>query len=114
VKNQYLEISVFRFIGGNDNAEIRRDFFLRKKEYASLQSAYRPSMLGSPEVVTISGAAGTGKSALARELGRFITANKGVFLVNLTNLTSQSLSLHYHQRSMIGVADQLGRMTPVF
>lgn len=114
MKNQYLEISVFRFIGGNDNAEIRRDLFLRKKEYASLQSAYRPSMLGSPEVVTISGAAGTGKSALARELGRFITANKGVFLVNLTNLTSQSLSLHYHQRSMIGVADQLGRMTPVF
>lgn len=70
--------------------ELKQAVFMRDAEYASLQCAYRRAVSGSSELAIISGPSGTGKSWLANRLGRFVTANKGMFLTGKFDQLHQS------------------------
>lgn len=74
----------------NPKLELREEMFAREKEYTMVQSAYRRSVTGSPEIVLIGGASGTGKSTLGYNLGKFIRSNKGVFLSSKFDQFNQS------------------------
>jgi predicted ATPase len=54
--------------------------FGRKAELSTIIDAYRRSVSGETELVTISGLSGTGKSFLACEFGKYAVANGGILL----------------------------------
>ncbi|KAK1744367.1 putative AAA ATPase [Skeletonema marinoi] len=54
--------------------------FGRNVELSTIKDAYRRSISGDCGLVTISGTSGTGKSLLANEFGKFVSADGGIFL----------------------------------
>ncbi|KAK1744417.1 putative AAA ATPase [Skeletonema marinoi] len=54
--------------------------FGRNVELSTIKDAYRRSISGDCGLVTISGKSGTGKSLLANEFGKFVSADGGIFL----------------------------------
>jgi predicted ATPase len=52
----------------------------RNAELSTIRDAYRRSVSGECEMVTISGPAGSGKSFLACEFGKYVLSSGGVFL----------------------------------
>jgi ABC-type multidrug transport system fused ATPase/permease subunit len=71
--------------------ELDDTVFGRNDEFSSLQSSYRRSLLGSPELAIITGISGTGKSTMAKRLGKFITASGGIFLSGKFDQMMQSV-----------------------
>eukprot|EP00984_Skeletonema_dohrnii_P024711 scaffold13838_cov104-Skeletonema_dohrnii-CCMP3373.AAC.9 len=59
---------------------IEKTMFGRNVELSIIKDAYRRSISGECGLVTISGTSGTGKSLLANEFGKFVSAEGGVFL----------------------------------
>ncbi len=59
---------------------IEKTMFGRNAELSSIKDAYRRSIVGESELVTIAGASGAGKSLLANEFGEFVSAGGGIFL----------------------------------
>ncbi|KAL7487783.1 hypothetical protein ACHAW6_013360 [Cyclotella cf. meneghiniana] len=60
--------------------DLNENVFLREDELASIQSSYQRSVTESCEFAIIAGESGTGKSWLAQRVGRFISAQGGLFL----------------------------------
>ncbi len=56
------------------------DIFGRNAELSIIKDAYRRTVSGVTELVTISGRSGTGKSLLAHEFGKYVLASGGIFL----------------------------------
>lgn len=80
--------------------ELRETFMPRDNEFALIQSCYRRSILGPCEVAVISGESGSGKSWLARRVGRFVSAQSGLFLtgkfqMKQSNPVSRLMQLPY-------------------
>eukprot|EP00984_Skeletonema_dohrnii_P010473 scaffold4074_cov85-Skeletonema_dohrnii-CCMP3373.AAC.2 len=59
---------------------IEKTMFGRNVELSIIKDAYRRSISGECGLVTISGTSGTGKSLLANEFGKYVSAEGGVFL----------------------------------
>eukprot|EP00984_Skeletonema_dohrnii_P013029 scaffold5366_cov75-Skeletonema_dohrnii-CCMP3373.AAC.1 len=59
---------------------IEKTMFGRNMELSTIKDAYRRSKSGECGLVTISGTSGTGKSLLANEFGKFVSADGGIFL----------------------------------
>eukprot|EP00984_Skeletonema_dohrnii_P023318 scaffold12401_cov74-Skeletonema_dohrnii-CCMP3373.AAC.1 len=59
---------------------IEKTMFGRNVELSTIKDAYRRSISGECGLVTISGTSGTGKSLLANEFGKFVSADGGIFL----------------------------------
>ena len=59
---------------------IEKTMFGRNIELSSIKDAYRRSISGESELVTISGTSGAGKSLLANEFGKFVSSDGGIFL----------------------------------
>ena len=60
--------------------QIKETFMPREDELAKVLASYRRSISVSSEVAVMVGESGTGKSWLAARVGRFITAEGGIFL----------------------------------
>jgi hypothetical protein len=60
--------------------ELNETVFFREDELTSIQTCYQRSVAESCELAIITGESGTGKSWLARRVGRFIVAQGGLFL----------------------------------
>lgn len=70
--------------------QLQETFMPRDNEFAEIQSCYRRSILGPSEVTVVSGESGSGKTWLCQRVGRFITAETGVFLSGKFDQMEQS------------------------
>eukprot|EP00986_Skeletonema_menzelii_P000224 scaffold59_cov144-Skeletonema_menzelii.AAC.7 len=61
--------------------QIGGTLFGRNAELSTIKEAYRRTMSGDSELVTIYGHSGTGKSTLAHEFGKHVLLNGGIFLL---------------------------------
>eukprot|EP00984_Skeletonema_dohrnii_P009764 scaffold3759_cov124-Skeletonema_dohrnii-CCMP3373.AAC.1 len=87
--------------------------FGRNAELSTIKEAYRRSVSGDSNLVTIFGHSGTGKSTLAHEFGKYVLLDGGILLLQNCELPSSKQKLAHQINHVLGrEAHHLAKLIP--